>query len=307
MKKSVLIVGSNGQDGRILTNILSKNYDLFGFIKKKSSFKNSDNIKVFINDGKSCTKIKKFLKAKRIIKIFYFAGESFVSPDKILDNNYINYHIQILNNFMKAIVDTNKKIKFIYANSSEVFGNPIEIPQSENTPHNPANIYGFTRSLMYQILKYYRSNLGLNLINIFFYNHESSYRNKKFFTKKILDYAKSNHKKKLEIGSLKHKRDIGSANQYMQITYKLSKKVNKGDYIISTGKQTSYNEIVNQIFKKYKLNKKKLIKYNKKFNRNFHSSKLVGDNSKIKKLLNIDSFVSISEEIDGLLSDNDLT
>ena len=307
MKTSILIVGCNGQDGRILTDLLSKKYNLYGFTRKKNSFQdNLDKIKISKIDGKNFIKIRNFIKEKEIKKIFYFAGESFVNPNKILDIKYIDEHFQVLNNYMRAILDTNVNIKFIYANSSEVFGNPVETPQNENTPHNPANIYGFTRSFMYQTIKYYRFNFNLNLINIFFYNHESKFRNKKFFTKKILDYAKSNTKKKLEIGSLKHKRDIGSANQYVKITYELSKKVSKGDYIISSGKQTSYNEILSLIFKKYKINKKKYIKYNKKFDRNSHSSKLVGDNSKIKMLLKIDNFTSISDEIMEILTDENL-
>lgn len=302
MKKSILIVGCNGQDGRVLAEVLKNKYNIYGFVRKNNTYNNLIKKNTFINKGTNHKSISKILTQKKIIKIFYFAGDSYVNPNKILDQKYINEHFQILNNYMKAIINSNKNIIFIYANSSEVFGDPVETPQNEETPHNPVNVYGFTRSLMHKILIYYRANFRLNLINIYYYNHESKYRNKKFFTKKIIDYAKSNHKKKLEVGSLSHKRDMGSAKQYMEITYKLSKKVKKGDFIIASGKQTSYEEIVNQIFTRYNLNKKKLLKFNKKFDRNIHSSKLVGDNSKIKNLLNIKHFIEVKDEIEGILN-----
>tara|TARA_A100001015_G_C14699481_1_gene597677 strand:+ start:334 stop:525 length:192 start_codon:yes stop_codon:yes gene_type:complete len=59
LKTSILIVGCNGQDGRILTDLLSKKYNLYGFTRKKNSSQdNLDKIKISKIDGKNFIKIR---------------------------------------------------------------------------------------------------------------------------------------------------------------------------------------------------------------------------------------------------------
>jgi len=60
--------------------------------------------------------------------------------------------------------------KFVYASSAAVYGDPIEIPISENHPLNPKNPYGASKLSAEMLVNSYRETYGLKTISLRYFN-----------------------------------------------------------------------------------------------------------------------------------------
>ena len=77
---------------------------------------------------------------------------------------------------LEAIKNTNHKIKFYQAGTSEMFGKTISKIQNENTNFNPQSPYGTAKVFAHQITKNYRDAYNLFASNGILFNHESPMR-----------------------------------------------------------------------------------------------------------------------------------
>ena len=62
---------------------------------------------------------------------------------------------------------------FVYASSAAVYGDPIEIPISENHPLNPKNPYGASKLSAEMLVNSYRETYGLKTISCLLYTSPS--------------------------------------------------------------------------------------------------------------------------------------
>ena len=149
----------------------------------------------------------------------------------------------------------------------------------------PKNPYALSKYLTMIYIKHMREFFNLNISTGILFNHDSEYRNKNNFSKKIINYLnKKDFKKKLNFGNIDLMRDFGLAKEYVQAMYKINQ-TNKGeDYVIATGKSLKLRHIIDRSFKLKKLNYKKHITINKK---KFVKNEIIFNSvniSKIKKL-----------------------
>jgi UDP-glucose 4-epimerase len=77
---------------------------------------------------------------------FCYVGESVIKPAEYYENN-----VSATVTLLRAMVDA-KVRHFIFSSSCAVYGEPIEIPISENHPKNPVNPYGRTKLMVETIL-----------------------------------------------------------------------------------------------------------------------------------------------------------
>jgi len=78
-----------------------------------------------------------------------------------------------------------KKIRFYQASSSEMFGKVVESPQSETTPFHPRSPYACAKVFSYWQTINYRESYGMYACNGILFNHESPRRGEAFVTRKI--------------------------------------------------------------------------------------------------------------------------
>ena len=127
MKKTIIITGALGQDGLILSKILLKNkkYRVIGVVKKKSRNKKLKNKNILYKNIN-------LLNLKSIIKLIQkYKPECIVhlaainnSHHKVHNINFRKYYktnIKITKNLINALVKVDKKIKFIFAGSSQMY------------------------------------------------------------------------------------------------------------------------------------------------------------------------------------------
>jgi len=92
-------------------------------------------------------------------------GESILKPLNYYRNNVVNTI-----NLLEIIRDENIS-NFIFSSTAAVYGQPKEIPVSENCPINPINPYGMTKAHVEQILKdFCYSNIDFRYVSLRYFN-----------------------------------------------------------------------------------------------------------------------------------------
>ena len=91
-------------------------------------------------------------------------GESMEKPDFYASNN-ISGTINILNAMLKFDVK-----HIVFSSSAAVYGMPEYLPVDEKHPKNPMNFYGYTKSLIEDLLEWYATLKGINYIALRYFN-----------------------------------------------------------------------------------------------------------------------------------------
>ena len=117
-KKTIIITGALGQNGKILSKILIDNgYKVYGFINNNKQLKVKNVVYKKIN-LKNFKKIKKILSEIKPSHIVHFGSHnpSYGDKDYFYKENYVT-----TKNIIDAIIDINININFIFPNSSQIF------------------------------------------------------------------------------------------------------------------------------------------------------------------------------------------
>ena len=315
MKKKILIFGITGQDASYLAQLFlkKKNYIVYGVARKKN-FINLRKLNILksikiqiIKNFNNEFKIKKLLK-KNFDQIFFLGGQQSVS-ESFFRKEYETYESNIIpvKTILEFIKISQKKTKFLFAASSEMYGYNKKTKISENSQTNSCSPYGLSKLACFEFIKSYREMFNLPVFSIIFFNHESPLRRGNYVVKKIIKGAKNikdGKQKKLILGNINVKRDWGWAPEFMEVIYKVIKKKEVNDYVLATGKTNSLKEVINQVFKIHKLNWKKYVLFNKKNFRINDIPENYANISLIKKKLKWKPKYNIKEIINSINNSN---
>ena len=328
-KKIALIFGVTGQDGYYLSDLLlNKNYKVHGVKRRSSSvptkriekYLNNKNFFIHYGDITDASSIQNLVEKIKPTEIYNLAAQSHVGVSFFTPLYTANVNAMGVLSILEAIKNTNNKIKFYQAGTSEMFGKTITKIQNENTIFNPQSPYGTAKVFAHQITKNYRDAYNLFASNGILFNHESPMRGENFVTKKIvssLTKISLGLQKKLILGNLYAKRDWGHAKDYVIAIHKILQQKKPDDYVISTGKEYTIKEFVNMTAKLLKLkikwrgkglkeiaidgDGKTIISLSKVYYRPLEVDYLKGDSSKAKKNLKWQSKININELIKEMI------
>jgi len=300
MKKTAFITGIGGQDGSYLTELLlKKNYKVYGIIRRNSVVEHqknridhlSKNLDIVYGDLLNESSISQLLKKIKPREIYNLAAQSHVRisfdlPEFTAKTNAIG-----VLNLLQAYKNESPNSKFYQASSSEMFGRSVDKDgfQRETTPFEPTSPYGCSKVFAYNLVKHYRFAYKLFACNGILFNHESPRRGSNFVTNKVVKNSVKislGLQKLLEVGNIHSYRDWGHAKDYVRAMNKILNYKKADDWVIATGKARSVGQMIDYVFKKLKLSKKKHLRINKKFFRPEELKYLQGDSSKARKLLN---------------------
>ncbi len=265
--KRAIIVGSHGQDGRLLYDfLLKRKYSIVGIDKNQIqcspgiSFKKLDILKI----KEVANLIKKF-QPEEIYYLAAFHHSSEDLPNENIDLMRQSYAINVTGalNFLESTRIFCPKARLFYAASSHIFGETKEKIQDENTPINPNCIYGITKAAGMALCKFYRSRYGIFSVAGILYNHESILRAEHFVSKKIIQEAigiKKGHQKQLILGNLGAVIDWGYAPDYVRAIHLILNSKTPNDFIIATGKPHTVLDFVKTAFEYLDLNWKLYVK-----------------------------------------------
>jgi GDPmannose 4,6-dehydratase len=247
----VLVVGSAGQDGRILWDQLQENgNELIGITRKEVQIGRDTSLPpVDISDERAVRLlIDKFAPER----IYFLAAHHHSSEDRANRNGEIwqaswRVHVEACRNFLEAIRISGLATRIFYASSSRIFGNPDSSPQSEATPIKPSCLYGITKATGMMLARHYRETHGVWASCGILYNHESPLRGNQFLSQRVargLVAVKEGRETKLEIGSLDARVDWGYAPDYTRAMQLILEAPVPDDFVVATGKSHTVREMV---------------------------------------------------------------
>jgi len=189
---------------------------------------------------------------------------------------------------LEAIRKHSPKSRFLQASSSEMFGKVRESPQTERTPFHPRSPYGVAKVFGHHITVNYRESYGLFACSSICFNHESPRRGKEFVTRKVTQHAaqiKLGLLDKLKMGNIDAKRDWGFAGDYIQAMWLMLQQPQADDFVISTGKTHSVQELLEIAFGCVGLDWRKYVETDPKLVRPAEVDYLCGDSGKAHRVL----------------------
>jgi GDPmannose 4,6-dehydratase len=152
---------------------------------------------------------------------------------------------------LEAVRLVDPGIRFYQASSSEIFGDPVVAPQSEETPVAPVTPYGVAKAYAHLIVRSYRRRYGLHASSGIVYNHESPRRPLDFVPRKVAHAAAAislGLESEVALGDLDARRDWGYAGDYVRAMWLMLQQDEADDYVIASGVTHSVRDLVASAF-----------------------------------------------------------
>jgi len=305
-KPIALVTGLTGQDGSYMCELLlEKGYGVHGTMRR-SATPNTSNVNKIISsihthlmDLSDATSVNKVISEVKPDLMFCLAAQSDVRASYDIPLYTEDVTGVGFGRILEAVRMFCPECKVYQAGSSEMFGKVEAIPQSETTPFHPRSPYGCSKVFAFSLGRAYREGYGMKIYNGILFNHESPRRGHLFVTRKIVKAAvaiKNGTQKKLKLGNLESKRDWGYSKEYMEIIYDMVTTQEPQDFVVATGETHTIREFVDEVFIYLGLGDwEKYVEFDSNLTRPAEVDLLLGDASKVKKLLGRDIKVKFKE------------
>jgi len=294
--RRALVTGVGGQDGSLLARLLlDEGYDVAGVVRRElDAYAESlgdliSRIELVRADLLHHTSLVQALEATRPTEVYNLAAPSFVPrswDEPILTAEFAAVGATSM---LEAIRQVDPGIRFYQASSSEIFGEPRETPQTEETAPSPLTPYGVAKAYAHFIAGSYRKRYGMFTCCGILYNHESPLRPPQFLPRKVARAAAAislGLEDELVLGDLSARRDWGYAGDYVRAMWLMLQHSEPGDYVVATGVSHSVEELVEQAFAAVGLDWRAHVRSDTSLYRGpaeLHD--LVGDASKARRVL----------------------
>ena len=258
MSRRALITGIGGQDGSYLAELLlDEGYEVYGIVRRAPSerYENIEAIRARIDlmqaDLLDQLSLVEALKACRPHEVYNLAAPSFVPASwrqPVLTAEFAAVGATAL---LEAIRLVDGDVRFYQASSSEIFGEPREVPQTEETPLSPLTPYGIAKAYAHFVTRSYRRRYGLHASSGVLYNHESPRRPLDFVPRKVARAAAAislGLEGEVWLGDLSARRDWGFAGDYVRAMWLMLQQDEPDDYVIASGVTHSVEELVESAF-----------------------------------------------------------
>lgn len=253
--KRALIVGSEGQDGRLLHELLaSRGYEIVGIGEGVTHC--SGAYRCGAVDIRRTEEVFDLIGDFRPDEVYYLAAFHHSSEDVPEENINLFHesyevHVSALVNFLEAMRKYSPETRLFYAASSLIFGEVRTEPQDEDTPFNPRCVYGITKTAGLFSCRFYRDRYSVFASVGILYNHESVYRADKFVSKKIVKGAvniKKGKQDRIVLGALNAEVDWGYAPDYVDAFWRILNAERPDDFIVATGQKHSVSHFAEITF-----------------------------------------------------------
>jgi len=258
--KSAIIVGCEGQDGRLLTDLLrGKGYRTLGLGRTSVRVSGLDWPRPveITRPGE----VEALVTALRPDEIYHLAAIHHSSEEEhALDlaafRRMYEVNLFSLLNFLDAVRVGSPGSRLFFAASSHLFGTPENDVQDEETPLSPESIYAMTKADGLLACRLYRQRHGLFASTGILYTHESPLRDEKFLSMKIVRAAlriKTAEQHELVLGRLDARIDWGFAADYVDAMQRILAAPEGGEFVVATGASHTVGEFARVVFETLEL------------------------------------------------------
>ena len=321
------ITGITGQDGYYLAKLLlEKGYEVHGTVRR-SSLINTSRIDIliskYVNEKKltlhysdllDSTSLTNLINSIEPDEIYNLAAQSHVAVS--FKNPLYTSQTSTIGPvaLLEVIKNSNKKIKYYQASSSEMYGGIDENKLNEESKFIPKSPYAVGKVFAHEMTKVYRESYDLFAVNGILFNHESPFRGETFVTRKItraVGRISCGIQSKLTLGNLSASRDWGFAGDYVEGMWLMMQHSNPDDWVLATGESHTVEEFLKLSFGKVNLNWEDYVETDEKYYRPNEVGFLLGDSSKAQNKLgwelktSFDQLVNMMVESDIELAKQD--
>jgi GDPmannose 4,6-dehydratase len=314
MKRRAFITGITGQDGSYLAEILlEKDYDVYGMIRRSSSFNTAridhvfGDVELVFGDLTDGSVLNQLMRTIRPDEVYNLGAQSHVRVSFDVPEYTADAGAMGTLRLLDAIREEGVQCRFYQASSSEMFGMVREIPQTEETPFHPRSPYGVSKLFSYWITRNYREAYGMYAVNGILFNHESPRRGPTFVTRKITRAVGAilrGEQDQLSLGNLDAKRDWGYARDYMEGAWRMLQADEPDDYVLATGETHSVREFLAEAFGYAGLDWNEYVVIDPRYFRPAEVDQLIGDYSRAREKLGWEPTVRF-EELVRMMVDHD--
>lgn len=260
-ERSALITGASGQDGILLAELLTTHgYEVSALVRRESPRvgllrTHVPMAQIIYGDIRDPSQVAHALDTSHPDEVYNLAALSSVAQSwararEVMEVNAVAV-VGILDALRHTVEQTGREIRFYQASSSEMYGLPSEIPQTERTAFHPRSPYGVAKSAAHLLTMNYRESYGMFACSGILYNHESPLRSPHFVTRKIsMGVAKIalGLSDRLKLGNIDVSRDWGYAPDYVRAMWLMLQQPEPEDFVIATGRSHSLVDFLSAAF-----------------------------------------------------------
>src|SRR5712692_812351 len=244
--KTAVVLGSEGQDGRLLSALLgSRGYRVVGV-----------DVSTAGPDITSEREVIALLEAEKPDELYHLAAihhSSEAAPDGAPGMTQPACEVNFLSLVycLEGIRQASPSTRLFYAASSHVFGEADTELQDESTPLKPDSLYGLTKASGMLACRTYRQAHGVFASTGILYNHESHLRPAGFLSKKIVRGAleiRAGLRAQLALGSLSASGDWGHAEDYIRAMHLIANHGKPDDFVVATGERHTVQDFARVAF-----------------------------------------------------------
>ena len=304
--RRALITGIGGQDGSLLAELLLEHgYEVYGVVRRtpgayaETLAPLEDRVTLVPADLLDRSSLVAALELTQPHEVYNLASPSFVPRSWEEPVQTAEFAAVGVTSMLEAIREVDSTIRFYQASSSEIFGEPLETPQTESTPLSPLTPYGVAKAYGHFITGSYRRRYGMFACAGILYNHESPRRPLDFVPRKVAYAAAAislGLERELVLGDLEPRRDWGYAGDYVKAMWLMLQHDEPMDYVVATGVAHSVGELVECAFSCVDLEWREYVRSDESLRRGkseLHN--LVGDASRARQLLEWTPSVTFEE------------
>lgn len=314
INKVALICGVTGQDGAYLAaSLLAKGYVVHGTSRtlplptdnRLATLGVEGRVSLIQLDPTCMEAVRKTIAAVAPAEVYHLAGQTSVGASfEYPLETWRSIEMAVLN-WLEAIRLDAPHVRFFNAGSGECFGNAAG-PITEDTPMSPMSPYAAAKAGAHWQVSVYRRSYGLYACTGVLFNHESSLREARFVTRKIVEGARriaAGQGGPLRLGNLDVRRDWGWAPDYVEAMWLMLQRPSADDYIIATGRCVSLQYFVELAFALFDMDWREHVVSDQAFFRPSDIAATEADPSKILRELGWQAMHQVEDVVKKMMAD----
>lgn len=166
----VLVTGGAGYIGsHTVRELLARGHEVVALDNLERGHAASITCPLFVADLRDAVKTREALACQKFDAVIHFAayaaaGESALYPEMYFENN-VGGSINLLN----AMVVNGVKM-FVFSSSCAVYGQPNQLPVTEDSPLSPESPYGESKLTVERLLPWYERAHGIRSVSLRYFN-----------------------------------------------------------------------------------------------------------------------------------------
>lgn len=301
-----IVTGANGQDGRLITELLLENgFEVLKLVQPSKMVSVEMEVGIDICDRDS---VDELIKAYIPDHVYHLAARHTSSDENIgseneaemLRTNFISTEV-----LLRAISRHSPLAKFIYAGSSQMYSKQkgLRTTIDETTLETPTTFYGHTKKWSRELISHYKITRSLHASTGILFNHESIFRREAFLTRKIsiaVAKASQGHKTPLLIQNDLAEADWSDARDVVAGMHLALMAHEPSDFVFASGRSVSVRELVSYAYSLAELNWKDYVSVG---DSRFDGA-LVGDSSRANAQLKWHASKNIYQVIEEMIKND---